>query len=78
MLGQPACRSQFARQEVAAELAGTGVLVGESALRDRLASLEARVAELTDELRRREEDLEGGRRANRELMTEINRAGPRR
>lgn len=65
-------------QEVAAELAGTGVLVGESALRERMASLEARVEELTDELRRRDEDLEGARRANRELMTEINRLGPRR
>lgn len=63
--------------EVASELAGHGVLVGEKSLRDEIDALHAKIAELGDKLRRKDEDLEGGRQANRELMAELNRRRPR-
>jgi hypothetical protein len=42
-------------------------------LRDEMAALQARIDELTGELRRRDDDLEGARQANRDLMAELNR-----
>jgi hypothetical protein len=59
--------------EVADELAGKGVLVSEKSLREQIDALHANVAELTDELRRASEDLDGARQANRELMAQLNR-----
>lgn len=63
-------------QEVATELAGNGILLGETALRDQLAGLQGKIDELTEELRRGGDDLEAARRANRELMAELNRSRP--
>jgi hypothetical protein len=59
--------------EVAAELADRGVL---SAAEDRRADVEglrARVVELEDLLRRREEELSAARALNRNLIAEMNR-----
>lgn len=69
-------RSDTLGQEVATELAGRGILLGETALRDQLERLQATVDELTEELRRGGDDLEAARRANRELMAELNRSRP--
>lgn len=62
--------------EVAAELAGQGVLIGETALRDEIDALQVKIGELTDEISRKDEDLEGARQANRELMAQLNRRRP--
>ncbi|MHB2021958.1 MAG: DUF6262 family protein [Mycobacteriales bacterium] len=59
--------------EVAAELAGQGVLVGEKALQEQIGALHTQLGELTDSLRRKDEDLDGARQANRDLMAELNR-----
>lgn len=52
------------------------MVLGDPALREEVAKLQASAHDLADELRRREEDLEGARRANRELMAELNRSRP--
>lgn len=62
--------------EVASEIAGQGVLVGEKSLREEIAVLRQELGNLADDLRRRDEDLEGARQANRELMSELNRRRP--
>lgn len=64
--------------EVASEIAGQGVLVGEKSLREQIAVLHQKVGELTDDRRRKDQDLEGARQANRELMSELNRHKPGR
>lgn len=69
--------SEVLGAEVASELAGQGVLVGEKLLREQIDVLNSKVGDLTDELRHRDEDLEGARQANRELMGELNRREPR-
>jgi chromosome segregation ATPase len=63
--------------EVTAELAGQGALVNEKTLRQEIERLQAKIGELTGELRHREQDLDGARRANRELMAQLNRRSPR-
>jgi chromosome segregation ATPase len=65
--------SQALGQEVAAELAANGIVVGDATLRDQMAFLQAKIDELEAELRRRDDDLEGARQANRDLMAELNR-----
>ncbi|MGH9179966.1 MAG: DUF6262 family protein [Acidimicrobiales bacterium] len=68
------CRlSEALGQEVAAELTGKGVVVGDTQLGDQVAALQARIDGLDAQLRRRDDDLEGARQANRELMAELNR-----
>ncbi len=62
--------------EVASELAGQGVLVGEKSLREQIDALQADIGELNDALRRTTEDLDGARQANRELMAQLNRRNP--
>ncbi|MDQ6837797.1 MAG: DUF6262 family protein [Actinomycetota bacterium] len=64
--------------EVASEIAGSGVLIAETSLRDAIDVLEQKLGDLTDDLRRKDEDLEGARQANRELMSELNRQTPGR
>ncbi|MGH9150454.1 MAG: DUF6262 family protein [Acidimicrobiales bacterium] len=65
--------SEALGQEVAAELAGKGIVVAATRPGDQMAVLQARIDELDAELRRRDDDLEGARQANRELMAELNR-----
>ena len=65
--------SETLGQEVTAELAGNGIVVGATALQDQVACLQAKIDELDTELRRRDDDLEGARQANRHLMAELNR-----
>ena len=60
-------------QEVAGELAGKGIRVTDVMLRDEMAGLQAKIDELTGELARRDDDLDGARQANRDLMAELNR-----
>ena len=60
-------------QEVAGELAGKGIRVIDVMLRDEMAGLQAKIDELTGELARRDDDLDGARQANRDLMAELNR-----
>ena len=69
--------SEVLGAEVAAEITGQGVLAGEKALQEQIGALHAQVGELTDALRRKDEDLDGARQANRDLMAELNRRMPR-
>ena len=69
--------SEVLGAEVAAEITGQGVLAGEKALQQQIGALHAQVGELTDALRRKDEDLDGARQANRDLMAELNRRMPR-
>ena len=52
---------------------GLGVVDETSDLRRYIAELEQRTAELTEQLRDREDDLNAARAANREFMAELNR-----
>ncbi|MGH9184424.1 MAG: DUF6262 family protein [Acidimicrobiales bacterium] len=63
-------------QEVAAELAARGVIATDPTLHDQITSLQARIGELEGELRRRDDELDGARQANRDLMAELNRPRP--
>jgi hypothetical protein len=65
--------SEALGHEVAAELASRGIPIDSVLLRDEMAALQARINELTGELRRRDDDLEGARQANRDLIAELNR-----
>ena len=69
--------SEVLGAEVAAEITGQGVLAGEKALQEQIGALRAQVGELTDAIRRKDEDLDGARQANRDLMAELNRRMPR-
>ena len=69
--------SEVLGAEVAAEITGQGVLAGEKALQEQIGALHAQAGELTDALRRKDEDLDGARQANRDLMAELNRRMPR-
>ena len=69
--------SEVLGAEVTAEITGQGVLAGEKALHQQIAALHAQVGELTDALHRKDEDLDGARQANRDLMAELNRRMPR-
>ena len=69
--------SEVLGAEVAAEVTGQGLLAGEKALQEQIGALHAQVGELTDALRRKDEDLDGARQANRDLMAELNRRMPR-
>jgi hypothetical protein len=46
-------------QEVAAELPGTGIVMIDPVLQQQMASLQATIDELNDELRRRDDELDG-------------------
>jgi hypothetical protein len=63
-------------QEVAADLAASGAVATNPMLQEEIASLQAHIGELESELRRRNDDLEGARQANRDLMAELNRRRP--
>jgi chromosome segregation ATPase len=65
--------SEALGQEVTAELAAKGIVAGDMVLAEQIASLHARISELEADLRRRCDDLDGARQANRELMAELNR-----
>jgi hypothetical protein len=65
--------SEALGHEVAAELAAQGIPINAGLRREEMATLHAKMDELTDELRRRDDDLEGARQANRDLMAELNR-----
>jgi hypothetical protein len=65
--------SEALGQEVAFKLAGRGIPVNDVLLRDETAGLQAKIDDLTGELRRRDDDLEGARQTNRDLMAELNR-----
>jgi hypothetical protein len=69
--------SEVLGAEVAAELTGHGVLASETSLREQNDALQAKVGQLTDDLRHKDEDLDAARQANRELMAELNRPRPR-
>ena len=60
-------------EEVAAELAGQGVLAAERPFRDEIDTLHLTIDELTEELRRANEDLHAARQANRDLIVDLNR-----
>lgn len=62
-------------QEVTAELAAKGIVAGDTKVAEQVELLQWRVGELEAELRRRDDDLDAVRQANRELMAELNR-GP--
>jgi hypothetical protein len=59
-------------QEVATELAARGVITSDPTLHEQITALQARISEVEDELRRRDDELEGARQANRDLMAELN------
>jgi chromosome segregation ATPase len=63
-------------QEVAAELAARDVITTNPMPHEQITSLQARNGELEGELRRRDDELEGARQANRDLMAELNRRRP--
>jgi chromosome segregation ATPase len=63
-------------QELAAELAASGVIATDPTLQEQIASLQAQIGALESELRHRDDDLEGARQANRDLMAELNRRRP--
>jgi allophanate hydrolase subunit 2 len=65
-------------QEVAAELVARGVITTDPMLHEQITSLQARIGVLEGELRRRDDELEGARQANRDLMAELNRRRPQR
>lgn len=46
------------------------------ALQKRLTTLERQLAEVTDQLAARDDDLDAARTANRELMTQLNHREP--
>jgi chromosome segregation ATPase len=69
--------SEVLGAEVTDELAGQGAMANEKTLREEIDRLQARIGELTAELRHREQDLEGARQANRELMAQLNRRSPK-
>jgi hypothetical protein len=69
--------SEALGHEVAAELESKGVSIHAIPGRDEMAILQAKIDELTGELRHRNEDLEGARQANRDLMAELNRTRAR-
>jgi hypothetical protein len=65
--------SETLGHEVTAELATKGIPINAVLRHDEMATLQAKIDELTNELRRRDDDLEGARQANRDLMAELNR-----
>jgi cell division protein ZapA (FtsZ GTPase activity inhibitor) len=65
--------SEALGHEVASELAGKGIRVTGVMLPDDMADMQAKIDELAGELSRRDDDLEGARQANRDLMAELNR-----
>lgn len=65
-------------QEVVAQVAASGVTAADPTIHEQIASLQARSGELEGELRRRDEELDAVRQANRDLMGELNRRRPQR
>jgi len=54
------------------------VTAADPTIHEQIASLQARSGELEGELRRRDEELDAVRPANRDLMGELNRRRPQR